>query len=247
MNSNTNDSTTKKSEETKNQEPLTDPKHPDYWQRIYESEFYKSRSLSFNDIINKEFGFAGRFGHGNRNNFFLPQKRQLLNKPRLIYDHQQMQSSREYVTKALNNLNMVRRMKHTHTLIEHEGCVNALNYNESGTLMISGSDDYRVCIWDWAKSKAVLTFDSGHKSNVFQTKFVPFSGDTQIVTCARDGQVRLALISTSGTHIGTKKLAKHADSCHKLAIEYDSSNLFLSCGEDGVVFEIDLRQSQPAK
>lgn len=125
--------------------------------------------------------------------------------------------------------------------------MNALNYNKSGTLLLSGSDDYRVCVWEWASSKPVLQFESGHKSNVFQTKFVPFSGDTQIVTCARDGQVRLALISSSGTHLGTKKLAKHADACHKLSIEHDSSNLFLSCGEDGVVFEIDLRQDAPAK
>jgi WD repeat-containing protein 42A len=76
---------------------------------------------------------------------------------------------------------------------------------------------------------------------------MPYTGDTQIVTCARDGQVRLALISSSGSLIGTKKLAKHADSCHKLSIEYDSSNMFLSCGEDGVVYEIDLRQKSPAK
>ena len=76
---------------------------------------------------------------------------------------------------------------------------------------------------------------------------MPFTRDSQIVTCARDGQVRLALISSSGSHLGTKKLAKHADSCHKLSIEYDSSNMFLSCGEDAVVYEIDLRQSTPAR
>jgi hypothetical protein len=30
-------------------------------------------------------------------------------------------------------------------------------------------------------------------------------------------------------------------------MEYDSSNIFLSCGEDSVVYEIDLRQETPAK
>ena len=76
---------------------------------------------------------------------------------------------------------------------------------------------------------------------------MPFTSDTQIVTCGRDGHVRLSLISSSGTHQGTRKLAKHSESCHKLSIEYDSCNLFLSCGEDGTVFEIDLRQKSPAK
>ena len=129
----------------------------------------------------------------------------------------------------------------------HEGCVNSLNFNRIGTLLCSGSDDYQICIYDWARSRSILNFDSGHKSNVFQSKFIPFTGDTQIATSARDGQVRLALISSSGSHIGSKRLAKHADSCHKLAMEYDSSNLFLSCGEDSAVFEIDLRQETPAK
>ncbi len=236
----------KKQEEAEDRakhETPTDPKQPGYWENIFKSEFHKSGSLTLTDLINKEFGYAGRMGHGNRNNFFRP--RGIL-ETQIFYD-QQMQSSREYINKALSNLNLVRRLKQSHRLVEHDGCVNALNFNQTGTLMLSGSDDYRVCIWDWNKSNVVLQYESGHKSNVFQTKFVPYSGDTQIVTCARDGQIRLALISSDGTHIGTKRLAKHADSCHKLSIEYDSSNLFLSCGEDGVVFEIDLRQSQPAK
>jgi WD repeat-containing protein 42A len=125
----------------------------------------------------------------------------------------------EFVDKAISSLSHVRRMKLLHSLNYHEGCVNSLNFNRIGTLLASGSDDFHVCVWDWAKNTLVLKFDSGHKSNVFQTKFVPYTGDTQIVTCARDGQVRLALISASGAHIGTKKLAKHADSCHKLSIE----------------------------
>lgn len=197
----------------KQREVYTDPNAPRYWENIFETEYYKSRSLTFNDIMNRDFGFAGRMGHGNRNNFF--SNRGLKGKG-LIYD-QQLQSAREYVRKALNSLSNVRRLKHTQTLSEHEGCVNALNFNGGGSLLISGSDDYRVCIWDWAKSNVILQYESGHKSNVFQTKFVPFSGDTQIVTCARDGQVRLGLISSSGTFLGTKRVAKHADSCHKVS------------------------------
>lgn len=210
------DDTTKtpsEDQKPKQREVYADPNAPRYWENIFETEYYKSRSLTFNDIMNRDFGFAGRMGHGNRNNFF--SNRGLKGKG-LIYD-QQLQSAREYVRKALNCLGNVRRLKHTQTLSEHEGCVNALNFNGGGSLLISGSDDYRVCIWDWAKSSVILQYESGHRSNVFQTKFVPFSGDTQIVTCARDGQVRLGLISSSGTFLGTKRVAKHADSCHKVS------------------------------
>jgi len=52
--------------------------------------------------MNLELGFAGRMGHGNRNNFFRPHA---LQRPprRLIYD-QQLQSARQYIDKAKNNL-----------------------------------------------------------------------------------------------------------------------------------------------
>jgi WD repeat-containing protein 42A len=59
-------------------------------------------------------------------------------------------------------------MKLAQNLNYHEGCVNALNFNRIGTLLASGSDDYQVCLWDWTRNNLVLTFDSGHKSNVFQ-------------------------------------------------------------------------------
>jgi len=37
-----------------------------------------------------------------------------------------------------------------------------------GTLLASGSDDLKVVILDWIRSKTYITFDSGHRANVFQ-------------------------------------------------------------------------------
>jgi len=50
----------------------------------------------------------------------------------------------------------------------------------------------------------------------FQSKFMPYTGDTHIVSCARDGQVRLAELSSTGTCKGTKKLAQHKGAAHKV-------------------------------
>jgi WD40 repeat protein len=74
--------------------------------------------------------------------------------------------------KAINNIDFVRRMKLSNTLKFHEGCVNSLNFNRIGTLLCSGSDDHQICIYDWTRSRPILNFDSGHKSNVFQVKSV---------------------------------------------------------------------------
>ena len=37
-----------------------------------------------------------------------------------------------------------------------------------GTLLASGSDDLKVVILDWIRSKTFISFESGHRANVFQ-------------------------------------------------------------------------------
>lgn len=71
------------------------------------------------------------------------------------------------------------------------GCVNALHFNQTGTLLASGSDDLNINIWEFESSdkKPSISYNSGHRSNVFQSKFMPNSNDLTVMTCGRDGQV----------------------------------------------------------
>ncbi|CAI9723048.1 DDB1CUL4-associated and CUL4-associated factor 8-like isoform X1 [Octopus vulgaris] len=149
--------------------------------------------------------------------------------------------------KVNSSLQMVQRLTLQYKMEYHNGCVNALNFNRIGTLLASGSDDLNIVLWNWVQSRPALVFDSGHRSNIFQAKFMPFSGDCHVVSCARDGQVRLAELSLTGVCKGTKKLAVHRGAAHKLALELDSPHVFLSCGEDALTYEIDLRQEKPNK
>lgn len=142
---------------------------------------------------------------------------------------------------------MLERLELMYKMHAHDGCVNALHFNSAGTRLASGSDDLSVVIWDWATGEPVLKYDSGHRSNVFQAKFVPMTGDCYIVSCARDGLVRLAELSSTGVCKTTRRLAQHRATAHKLAIENDSPHTVLSCGEDAYVFGIDLRKSTPDK
>ncbi|XP_064651323.1 DDB1- and CUL4-associated factor 8-like [Lineus longissimus] len=150
-------------------------------------------------------------------------------------------------SRLTSNISLVQRLKLQYKMEKHDGCVNALHFNNTGTLLASGSDDLKVVVWDWARNKDHMVFESGHRSNVFQAKFMPYSGDCHIVTCARDGQVRLAELSLTGVCKATKKLAQHKGAAHKLALQYDSPHEFLSCGEDAVTFQIDLRQEKANK
>lgn len=100
-----------------------------------------------------------------------------------------LQSSDLFQRRCYGSLHCVQRLELMHRLEHHEGCVNCLNFHPDGSLLASGSDDLKVVIWDWKRGKALLDFDTKHRGNVFQSKFLPLSGDLHIVTCSRDGQV----------------------------------------------------------
>ncbi|KAJ0058864.1 hypothetical protein NL108_001096, partial [Boleophthalmus pectinirostris] len=152
----------------------------------------------------------------------------------------------QFVRRVCGARGLVQRLELQGKLERHAGCVNTLHFNPSGTRLASGSDDLRVIIWDWAVKRAELEFDSGHKSNVFQAKFLPHSGDSTLAMCARDGQIRVAELSATQRCKNTKRVAQHKGAAHKLALEPDSPCSFLSAGEDAVVFGIDLRLDRPA-
>jgi len=83
----------------------------------------------------------------------------------------------------------VSRLEIHKKLEKHDGCVNTLSFNAGGDILVSGSDDLRVILWDWETGRDKLSFRSGHDNNVFQANFMPFSDDRTIITCAADGEV----------------------------------------------------------
>ncbi|PKA60759.1 Guanine nucleotide-binding protein subunit beta-like protein B [Apostasia shenzhenica] len=131
-------------------------------------------------------------------------------------------------------------------LKQHTGCVNCISFNANGNILVSGSDDKKVILWDWETGFVKLSFSSGHKNNIFQARFMPSSDDRTIVTCAADGEVRLAVLQDGGYFV-TTLLAKHDGRAHKIAIKPGSPHIFYSCSEDGLVQHFDLRTRSATK
>ncbi|XP_032685012.1 DDB1- and CUL4-associated factor 8-like [Odontomachus brunneus] len=141
------------------------------------------------------------------------------------------------------SLNVVERLKLLYELNEHQGCVNALNFNQKGNLLASGSDDLAVVIWDWARGKKRHWLESGHCSNMFQAKWLPFDMEYLMVTCGRDGQVRLLDLR----HETSRRIATHHGASHKLAVHNETPHVIISVGEDAKVLSIDIRERKPSK
>lgn len=132
------------------------------------------------------------------------------------------------------------------TLNKHQGCVNCLNFNKAGNILVSGSDDLKIILWDWARKRPLHIQSTGHRSNVFQAKFVDNLGanntdDFRLATSARDGEVRFVTVTPCGRSTN-RLLHSHDEAVHKLAIFDTNPCEIYSAGEDGKVVHIDIRQ-----
>ncbi len=86
----------------------------------------------------------------------------------------------------------------------HSGCVNALSWSRSGRLLASGSDDQHLNIHTYQPDSSISPFaltttvSTGHTANIFSVKFMPYSDDRTLVTCAGDAEVRIFDIEYAG-------------------------------------------------
>ncbi|CAF2352241.1 unnamed protein product [Brassica rapa] len=145
---------------------------------------------------------------------------------------------------------LVRRLSQEQELEGHQGCVNAISWNSTGSLLVSGSDDLRVNIWDYSSRKLVHSVESGHTANIFCTKFVPETSDELVVSGAGDAEVRLFnLAGLRGRADDDNALTPSAMyQCHtrrvkKLAVEPGNPNVVWSASEDGTLRQHDFRES----
>ncbi|KAL9909719.1 DDB1- and CUL4-associated factor 8-like [Glossina fuscipes fuscipes] len=139
---------------------------------------------------------------------------------------------------------VVERMKLSHALHKHNGCVNCLNFNRAGNLLVTGSDDARLIIWDWAHSKTKYVWKSGHTANIFQSKFIPSNGCIDVVSAGRDAQVRHSIVPPSGGTIQTSCLYSHRSPVHKFVFCPQNPSEIISVGEDGYILGKDLRSDE---
>jgi WD40 repeat protein len=134
--------------------------------------------------------------------------------------------------------------------------VNRLAFNEEGSLLLSGSDDCRLIVWDVAERTSRHQVETGHERNIFgvrfvfmhnvvliccfQVRFMPCTNDRLLASGAMDRTVRVN--SLDG---GTERLfAIHENRVKTIDVERRNPNLIFSASEDGTVKQIDLRSPE---
>ncbi|XP_043270533.1 DDB1- and CUL4-associated factor 8-like [Venturia canescens] len=157
--------------------------------------------------------------------------------------HRQIRPGVQFERKFYGSLYMVERLQYLHSLEEHRDCVNTVEFNAQGNLLVSGSDDLEVIVWNWATGRMRKPYYSGHRKNIFQASWLPRDDLSMMVTCSSDGQVRL-LDLNNGT---TRKLAAHRGPCNRFAIHPEYPNVAISVGDDGKILSIDVRDGETSK
>lgn len=82
------------------------------------------------------------------------------------YSHGSM-PSRAFQRRCASSTHWISHLD-VHTKMKgHQGCVNTIIWNSTGDLLVSGSDDTQVMIWDMNRCSLQHSYMSGHTANIF--------------------------------------------------------------------------------
>ncbi|XP_015609813.1 WD and tetratricopeptide repeats protein 1 [Cephus cinctus] len=134
--------------------------------------------------------------------------------------------------------NLVARLGLEKELSGHGGCVNCLEWNETGEILASASDDVHVILWDAFRYQKKLVLHAGHNGNIFSVKFMPKSNDSILVSGAADCRIRVHDLVRSDTILACNC---HTGRVKRIATAPSVPFLFWSAAEDGLILQYDIR------
>ncbi|XP_075215504.1 DDB1- and CUL4-associated factor 6-like isoform X2 [Lycorma delicatula] len=160
---------------------------------------------------------------------------------RNIYEQPYHEANRiKLYNSAKGSLDLVQRLGLLRKLPIHNGCVNCICWSDNGDLLLSGSDDQHLVVSHAYTYKMLTDYKTSHRANIFSAKFLPCSGDKNIISCSGDGIILFTdLVRPSDTH--NCQFNCHTGTTYEVATIPGDPHTFLSCGEDYTVRCFDLR------
>lgn len=134
-------------------------------------------------------------------------------------------------------------------LSDHQGCVNSIEFNPDCGLLVTGSDDMHVCIYDARdRWKLLAKVPTSHQRNIFSAQMMPATNNRVLLTCGLDGAVIQTDTETHQTHSILRerfsmaaKVLPIGGSCHCPNSSFAPS-VALSIFDDGRLHFIDTRE-----
>ncbi|CAI5746295.1 unnamed protein product [Peronospora destructor] len=134
---------------------------------------------------------------------------------------------------------LIRRLECQVTLKGHNGCVNTLQWNDTGKLLASGSDDRKLLIWSYEQHKKLQEIETGHQLNIFAVCFVPGTDNHVLATGAMDHDVRIHYAPFRD--VSSKIYRVHRGRVKDIGSSHAVPKVFWTAAEDGLVYQFDLR------
>ncbi|CAN3373398.1 hypothetical protein DIURU_000328 [Diutina rugosa] len=114
----------------------------------------------------------------------------------------------------------------------HRSAITQLQFDSSGTRLVSGSADTSVIVWDLVGEEGLFRL-KGHKGPITGLSLVG-DEDDYLITCSKDGMVKLWEMASQQcleTHLG------HANECWSLAVHHD---LVITSGKENKAWKLDV-------
>ncbi|KAK9761187.1 hypothetical protein K7432_014087 [Basidiobolus ranarum] len=146
------------------------------------------------------------------------------------------------------SVDLTTKLKLHNKLEGHDGCVNTVAWNKKGDLILSGSDDCHLNLWNpELSSPLIASIPSGHQRNIFSAHFLVNSDDRKIVSCAMDGATRFTDLDVYESRRDTDSWDPspafhcHTDLTYEVVPDPIDPHVFFDCSDDGKVNSYDLR------
>uniref|UniRef100_A0A914YRY3 Uncharacterized protein n=1 Tax=Panagrolaimus superbus TaxID=310955 RepID=A0A914YRY3_9BILA len=138
------------------------------------------------------------------------------------------------------NSTLIKKLQLSDILRGHEGCVNTIEWNSEGKLLVSGSDDRHIIVWN-AAGKELSKFPTQHDGNIFAAKFMNECNDSKIVTGAADGKVFVYQWRGNSTIEKIREWKEQSRRVKQVVLNPGNPNTFYSCSENGFIVQYDDR------
>jgi len=155
-----------------------------------------------------------------------------------VYTRPVYGKSRKLQQAVFDSTQLLQRLQLDLKLDIHNGCVNTIVWNESGSLLLSGSDDHNLVITDIFQPKPVSNLiNTPHSANIISAQFLSGSSSTKLVSCADSTIIHTDINKPEQF----SPLQCHSSKVYELLSVSGDPHSFLTCGEDGTVRWVDTR------